>query len=161
MNGDPEPIAGFRHIRTLHMSDEHTIRLNRFELRPHQRLLSLGGRPCRLGGRAFDVLLLLVKNHHRVVSNAELFEHVWPGMAVESNNLQVQICSLRKLLGQSAIVTVPRRGYRYVGVEPDSMARPVHAVEARAAVTGFSHVVAQKRDGDSQRRLLRWRPRER
>jgi len=41
---------------------------------------------------------------------------VWPGLAVEENNLQVQISALRKALGtakdgQSCVVNVPGRGY--------------------------------------------------
>jgi predicted ATPase len=39
---------------------------------------------------------------------------VWPGLVVEENNLQVQISTLRKLLGPQAIVTIPGRGYRFV-----------------------------------------------
>ena len=44
---------------------------------------------------------------------------VWPGLVVEENNLQVQISALRKLLGSSAIATIPGRGYRFV-MAPDS-----------------------------------------
>ena len=39
-------------------------------------------------------------------------ERVWPDTIVEENNLQVQISSLRKVLGTDAIATVPGRGYR-------------------------------------------------
>ena len=39
---------------------------------------------------------------------------VWPGRIVEENNLQVQVMTLRKLLGHGAIGTVPGRGYQFV-----------------------------------------------
>ena len=56
--------------------------------------------------------IALVDRRQRVVSKAELLDLVWPGIAVEENNLQVHIMALRKLLGPDAIATIPGRGYR-------------------------------------------------
>lgn len=84
------------------------------ELHADRRQLIVAGRPVRIGGRAFDVLLALVERAHRVVSKDELYECAWPGMAVEPSNLQVQVWALRKLLGAAAIATVARRGYRFM-----------------------------------------------
>ncbi len=47
---------------------------------------------------------------------------VWPGLAVEENNIQVHISALRKALdegkdGQAYVITVPGRGYRLVGTK--------------------------------------------
>jgi TolB-like protein/Flp pilus assembly protein TadD len=89
------------------------LQCGRFELRPDERQLRLDGQPVPLGARAFDVLLALIERRDRVVSKHELFELVWPGVVVEDNNVSVQISTLRKLLGESAIVTVPGRGYRF------------------------------------------------
>ena len=66
-----------------------------------------------LGQRAFDVLHALIERRERLVAKNELLDLVWPGVVVEENNLQVQISSLRKLLGPEAIATVPGRGYRF------------------------------------------------
>ena len=46
------------------------------------------------------------------MSKDTLLDRVWPGLTVEENNLQVQISTLRKVLGASRIATVPHRGYR-------------------------------------------------
>lgn len=89
------------------------IQCGRFELRPDERQLRLNGQPVPLGARAFDVLLALVERRDRIVAKGELFDLAWPGLVVEENNLSVQISTLRKLLGASAIVTVPGRGYRF------------------------------------------------
>jgi len=88
-------------------------RFQRFELVPDERRLLLDGAPAPVGARALDVLVALVENHDRVVTKRELFERVWPGLVVEENNLQVQVSTLRKLLGASAIATVAGRGYRF------------------------------------------------
>ena len=46
-------------------------------------------------------------------------EQVWPDSVVEENNLTVSMSALRKALGERRqgsryIVTVPRRGYRFI-----------------------------------------------
>ena len=66
-----------------------------------------------LWARAFDLLLALAERRERVVAKTELLDLVWPGLVVEENNLQVQISTLRKLLGPQAIATIPGRGYRF------------------------------------------------
>jgi len=87
--------------------------LGRFTLRATERQLLADGVEVPLGGRAFDVLVALVGRAGKLVSKEELFERAWPGVVVEENNLQVQISTLRKVLGQAAITTVPGRGYRF------------------------------------------------
>jgi DNA-binding winged helix-turn-helix (wHTH) protein len=84
------------------------------ELWPAQRLLLCRGRALAIGGRAFDLLHALVENSHRLMEKNELLERVWPGLAVEPNNLQVQVWTLRRLLGHGAIATVARRGFRFM-----------------------------------------------
>lgn len=85
-----------------------------FELKPLERAVMQAGKPVKLGARAFDVLMALIDRRDRVVSKDELFDIVWPGLVVEENNLQVQVSSLRKLLGPNVIATIPGRGYQFV-----------------------------------------------
>ncbi|HEU5293392.1 MAG TPA: winged helix-turn-helix domain-containing protein [Burkholderiaceae bacterium] len=101
----------------------------RFELQPEQRRLLRDGVPLPIGARAFDVLLALAERRDRLVTKSELLELVWPDVVVEENNLQVQISSLRKLLGPEAIATVPGRGYRFVARLRDLPAVPPHPAE--------------------------------
>ena len=88
-------------------------RFGRFAIQPARRQLLIDGQPAKIGSRAFDVLKALVDRRQRVVSKAELLDLVWPGIAVEENNLQVHIMALRKLLGSDAIATIPGRGYQF------------------------------------------------
>ena len=104
-------------------------RFDRIEVRPAQRELLVDGQPAAVGARAFDLLLALIEHRDRVVSKNELLDLVWPGLVVEENNLQVQVSSLRKLLGPKAIATVPGRGYRFT-FEGETMARPAAAPQA-------------------------------
>jgi predicted ATPase/DNA-binding winged helix-turn-helix (wHTH) protein len=89
-------------------------RFDRFELALAERQLTIAGEPATLGARAFDLLLALIERRDRVVAKSELLDLVWPGLVVEENNLQVQVSTLRKLLGADAIATVAGRGYRFV-----------------------------------------------
>ena len=89
-------------------------RFGAFRLLPAQRQLFESDAPVKLGGRAFDTLLVLVQERQRAVPKGELMERVWPRLIVEENNLQVQIAALRKILGQDAIATIPGRGYQFI-----------------------------------------------
>src|SRR4030095_14587445 len=69
--------------------------------------------------KAFEILLVLVRNPGRVLSKEELMEQVWPDAFVDENNLPRNISSLRKALGEGPaehkyIVTLPGQGYRFV-----------------------------------------------
>jgi adenylate cyclase len=74
--------------------------------------------PVALGSRALDLLRLLVERHGELIPKAEIMATVWPGTAVEENNLTVQISTLRRVLddGRAAgncIQTVAGRGYLF------------------------------------------------
>jgi predicted ATPase/DNA-binding winged helix-turn-helix (wHTH) protein len=75
-------------------------------------MLCAAGKPVELGARAFDLLLVLVEQHGRLVTKSTLIERVWPRLIVDENNLPAQIASLRRVLGAGAIRTVPGYGYR-------------------------------------------------
>ena len=90
-----------------------TYRFGDFELQPDEHRLLVGGAPTALGARALNLLLALVEHGGQLVTKDALLERVWPGVVVEENNLQVQISTLRKLLGSDAIATVVSKGYRF------------------------------------------------
>jgi adenylate cyclase len=82
--------------------------------------LFLGAEPVALSKRAVALLRILVERAGALVSKNALIEAAWPGLAIEESNLTVQIAALRRALGeepggQDWIVTLPRRGYRFVG----------------------------------------------
>src|SRR5688572_17663598 len=97
-----------------------TYRFGTVEVRPAERRVLVAGAPAAIGARAFDLLVALIENRGRVMTKDELLSLVWPGVVVEENNLQVQVSTLRKLLGAEAISTLPGRGYRFTLI-PDAL----------------------------------------
>jgi TolB-like protein len=86
-----------------------------FELRLRERQLVGARGVVPLGARAFDLLATLAEKSGQLVSKSDLMDAVWPGLVVEENNLQVHICTLRKLFGNELIATVSGQGYRFTG----------------------------------------------
>src|SRR6478672_6713901 len=114
-------------------------RFGRFELRPGDRVLLADGAPVAMGARAFDLLVALVERPGTLVTKDELLATVWPGLVVEENNVQVQVSTLRKILGQSALATIPGRGYRFnLAVASSDANAAAPGVETRVAATDAS-----------------------
>ena len=114
-------------------SDAAEYRFGRFRLDPTRRLLYVDGTPSKLGARAIDVLLVLVRSRDRIVGKDELLDLVWPGLVVEENNLQVQVSALRKLLGPQTIATIPGRGYQFIADLATGSAPPATAAADAAS----------------------------
>lgn len=87
-------------------------RFGPFTVDPDQQILLRDGQPVPLPPKAFDLLLALVEQHGRVVLKKDLLERVWPETFVEEANLSVNVSTLRKVLGDGIIETIPKRGYR-------------------------------------------------
>ncbi len=100
------------------VSDTPTaVEFGRFRILPHRRELLADNQPMELGGRAFDVLMVLVEARGAVVRKETLMRRVWPDRTVDENNLPAQITVLRKAFGpdRDLIRTVPSRGYQFTG----------------------------------------------
>ncbi len=113
----------------LHVSDappaalvgghHRSFRFGPFLLQPERQLLQNLDGPVRIGGRALDLLTLLVERAGELVSKQELMSRAWPDTFVEEGNLKVNIAGLRRALGESHgvpnfIATVVGRGYRFI-----------------------------------------------
>jgi TolB-like protein len=116
---------------------QQDIVLGPFRLDTLGRSLTRDGAPVPVGGRALDVLALLAAAAGETIGKDTLLDQVWPGLTVEENNLHVQISTLRRLLGDRWIVTVPGRGYRLIvpATEPPVTAEIDEARPPALAVT--------------------------
>jgi TolB-like protein/cytochrome c-type biogenesis protein CcmH/NrfG len=107
-----------------------------FVLDAQRGRLLRNGQLLAIGGKGLHLLQALIAAHGKVVSKNELMQAVWGDAAIEESNLSVQIAALRKQLGPMPdggewIATIPRVGYRFVGISE----QPVTAGEpAKPAV---------------------------
>lgn len=114
--------------------DDLSFAFGPFRLFPKRQLLLCRNDPVKIGGRALDILVLLVTRQGTVVSKNEFFDVCWPTTYVHEANLKVNMVALRRVLSQGAdetyIVNVPGRGYRFVApvdvrpAEPPPAPRP-------------------------------------
>src|SRR5712671_389386 len=101
-----------------------TLAFGRFRVLLRQRQLVADGVPIELGTRALDLLLVLLEADGSLVTKDELFRRVWPGIVVSEANLKVQICALRRTLGEDRdfIRTDFGRGYRFAATVRSTVA---------------------------------------
>jgi TolB-like protein/DNA-binding winged helix-turn-helix (wHTH) protein/tetratricopeptide (TPR) repeat protein len=110
---------------------KHLYEFGPFQLDPGERLLLRASERLDLPPRVFDVLVVLVENQGRLLEKNELMDRVWPGTAIEENNLTQAVYQLRKILhdgegenGARYIETVSKRGYRFLAAVRETDGAP-------------------------------------
>src|SRR5258707_14012963 len=70
-----------------------------------------------VGGRAFEIIEVLVQSAGELVTKSDLSARVWPGAIVGDNTLQFHISAIRKAFGRDRemLKTASGRGYRLLG----------------------------------------------
>jgi len=86
---------------------------------PGERILRRGDQVLPLPPKAFETLLLLVRNPGHLMRKEDLMTALWPDSFVEEVSLASKISLLRKVLegagaGGPYIQTVPKLGYRFL-----------------------------------------------
>ena len=72
----------------------HLLNFGPFRVDPDQRLLMRGQKSIPLPPKAFETLLVLLRNSGRVVLKDDLMKTLWPDTFVEESNLS----GLRKMI---------------------------------------------------------------
>ena len=122
-------------------------RFGGFELDSAERQLRRDGAEVALNARYLDALILLVGARGQLVTKDRFMDAVWRGIPVTDEALTQCIRTLRRTLGDEAgdprfIATVPKFGYRFVGViegegvePPPAPARPAPQPQATQTLT--------------------------
>src|SRR5215204_7043564 len=104
------------------MSDTNPplFKFDDFYLDRKRQCLTFQDQPVSLTPKAFQTLVLLLQNHGDIVEKEYFLDQVWPDTFVEESTLAQNILTLRKTLRRfnqetDFIVTIPRRGYQFVG----------------------------------------------
>jgi DNA-binding winged helix-turn-helix (wHTH) protein len=96
-----------------------------FRVDSGQFLLTKGGHSAPITPTVFRILLTLLERAGEVVSKDDLIKSVWPDSFVEEGNLNRNVSTLRKALGEKPsdhryIETVPKTG----SLRPGEQERP-------------------------------------
>jgi DNA-binding winged helix-turn-helix (wHTH) protein len=155
---------------------KHFYQFGSFRLNQAERLLLLADRPMPLEPKAFDLLVVLLKQSGNLMEKDELMRQVWPDSFVEEVNLARNISLLRKVLAQGfaeqvCIETVPKHGYRFLPSVSEVCDEQTELVIERTTTANL-HIEEEEithleetgltRSGGTifeQRRKTDWRPR--
>jgi TolB-like protein/Flp pilus assembly protein TadD len=101
------------------MAGLRSYQFGEFRLDSSGRVLTSKGCTIPLAPKLGATLLALIENAGKVVEKQELLRKVWANEFVEEGSLTRTISLLRNILGRNSrgkeyIVTVPKRGYRFV-----------------------------------------------
>lgn len=111
-------------------------RFGRFAVNASTRQLLADEAEVHLSPKAFELLLLLVRQRSRALSKAELQDALWPSTFVGETNLATLVAEIRRALDESAqdaavVRTVHRFGYRFVAAVTEGPASPPAATGHR------------------------------
>ncbi len=117
---------------------ERDYEFDQFRLAVEMRRLFKDGTPVRLSGRAFQILLFLVRNRHRTVSRKELRALIW-NSEVEANDatLGTLILEVRKALGdqeRTLIVTHSGLGYGFGATVKEILETTIAPIDPYATI---------------------------
>src|SRR3984957_15271098 len=119
-------------VNLVYAYEQWEIDLGRRELRSR-------GIAVPLGGRAFEIVTVLVQSATELVTKDDMMERVWPGAIVGDGTLHVHISAVRKALGadRAMLKTVSGRGYRLLGSwtpqHHEGTAAPVYSPTTRTS----------------------------
>ena len=128
------------------MKTKHIYEFGPYRLDGEEKVLVRDGQAVPIPPKDLETLLVLVQRSGHIVEKDELLGKVWPGVFIEEGNLARHVFNLRQVLGEGPdgrkyIETVPKRGYRFVGllhehdaptnvplagVAPDQLQAPSH-----------------------------------
>ena len=102
------------------MAPEHHLTFGPFRLETTQGRLWRGDQVIPLRPRSLAMLGYLVAHAGRLVTKAEVLQHVWGGTHVAESVLRVSVREIRAALGDAAgapqyLATVGGQGYRFLG----------------------------------------------
>jgi len=119
-----------------------------FRIDENQKCLWHSDELVSLTPKAFETLLVLIKHRGEIVEKNVLLDEVWADTFVEESTLSQNILTLRKTLARfekdkQFIVTVPRRGFRFVAEVKEIVGDEEFFVVEKHTRT---HIVAEQKE---------------
>jgi predicted ATPase len=140
------------------MEHAHHIAFGPFRLDVTHGCLWRGEQVIHLRPRSLAMLRYLVEHPTRLVTKAELWQHVWAGTHVTDTVLRASVKEIRAALGDLAaapryLETVGRQGYRFLGggdLDVPSLSRPGPIVGRQREIDALQGWFQRAATGDHQ-----------
>lgn len=138
------------------LTQRQVFEFDDFRIDTGQFLLMKAGRSSAITPTVFRILLLLLEHAGEVVTKEQIMKHVWSDSFVEEGNLNRNVSTLRKALGERPsdhryIETIPKTGYRFIATVRRALYQPPSAVTRPVDTAASQYVVGR----DCERQQLR------
>lgn len=102
------------------MGDRLIYRFGEYQIDTDIYELRRGAEVVKVEPQVFDLLVLLIAQRNRVVSQSELLDKIWVGKIVSLSTVASRINAARSAIGDSGaaqklIRTIQRKGFRFIG----------------------------------------------
>jgi len=115
-----------------------------FEIFPVSGKVLRQNEVVKIRPKTFQLLLLLIESHAKVVSKKDILEQVWDDVLVDEQVIFQSIKEIRKIFtGLDVIKTQPRKGYAWVTqVEffDSEKAKPISSEETQSSQANSTHI---------------------
>jgi predicted ATPase/DNA-binding winged helix-turn-helix (wHTH) protein len=124
-----------------------------FRVDTGQFFLTRAGRAEPITPTVFRILLMLLEHAGEVVTKEELMKNVWPDSFVEEGNLNRNVSTLRKALGEKpcdhrCIETIPKTGYRFIAPTRVTDYKPPAGTARKMCSPCIQHIVGREVERD-------------
>lgn len=141
--------------------DIQQFRFEDIEVDAATRQLTRAGQAVRIEPKVFDVLVLLLRHRHRVVTKQELLAGVWHRMVVTDGVIARTVMKVRQAVevagGPPVVKTLHRVGYRFVAeVEEGPVRVADRTAQAAPASSGGVRIAVLPFANDTGDRALAW-----
>lgn len=75
------------------LKKKHFYEFDDFRVEPEERIIVRAGKRLPLSGKAYDVLVMLLRHHGRLVRRDQLILEVWPDIIVYFFSFVIVHCS--------------------------------------------------------------------
>jgi len=98
--------------------------------------------PTNLQPKVLETLVALIEANGALVTKEQLIARVWPDVEVLEGSLTRNIYLLRRILGESAVETVAKAGYRFTLLPVERVQPPLVAFSSSSAPGSSHRIVA-------------------
>lgn len=133
------------------LTQRQIFEFDNFRVDTGQFVLTKAGRSTPITPTVFKILVVLLEHPGDIVTKEQLMKQVWPDSFVEEGNLNRNVSTLRKALGERPsdhkyIETVPKTGYRFIAPLRTTLYQQAASAPRPVDSAALQHVVGREEE---------------